>query len=299
MRLLSTSHGVTAAATRLPVIILVASFICNHSIHYHFVNAALRRLGPNNRSKSRHYEGRDRGGHKYKTSKKHMKTKSKKCKSKKAKSHKHDHHYNYCNAETSGSSSSSTDSNNDKDETSASSSSSTDSSNDNNSKNGNNDNKTSNNNGKNVVTETINIKAARRSGGFLNANDVCLKESDDRCPCYPEDDDWYCGNYNFPWRMKAENVDNDGLYEKCDESRIPTCKGDTKLCPMRKPRLDRFYNEKRQDMYYYIDYDCIQCVPNDENCSKCSPGLWCPPLGRCVGPSLVQWCKKNYPDEAE
>lgn len=141
----------------------------------------------------------------------------------------------------------------------------------------------------------IDLRAARRSGGFFNKNDVCLKGNDGECPCFPDDDDYYCYTW-YPWTLRKDNPRNDKKYEKCRTSKIDRCGRGEKLCPMRKPRLDRFVNRQKQDMYYYIDYDCIQCVPVEENCSLCSPGLYCHPLGRCVGPKLVGWCKRTYPE---
>ena len=91
-----------------------------------------------------------------------------------------------------------------------------------------------------------------------------------------------------------KNIKEDKNYEKCDTSRITMkCKDDEMLCPMIKPRLDRYYGDDLQDVYYYIDYDCIQCVPIIENCSKCSPGVWCEGLGRCVGSGLMSKSTNN------
>eukprot|EP00594_Rhizosolenia_setigera_P009077 CAMPEP_0178956672 /NCGR_PEP_ID=MMETSP0789-20121207/10423_1 /TAXON_ID=3005 /ORGANISM="Rhizosolenia setigera, Strain CCMP 1694" /LENGTH=332 /DNA_ID=CAMNT_0020638705 /DNA_START=69 /DNA_END=1067 /DNA_ORIENTATION=- len=142
-------------------------------------------------------------------------------------------------------------------------------------------------------------RTARKSNGYYHTGDICKKKSDGVCPCYPEDDDEYCDDW-FDWRLRpnldsSKVAENDAKYGKCDTSEFPSCGPEEKLCPMRKPRLDKFYDGDDKDMHFYIDYDCIQCVPKHENCSKCSPGLWCEGLGRCVGPSLEGWCKRNYP----
>merc|ERR1712154_637096 len=143
--------------------------------------------------------------------------------------------------------------------------------------------------------DNLNIKEANSVWGFFNPKtDICKKKEDGKCPCYPEDDDWYCPDEWHLWTKLDDDPSIDKEFGKCDLSKIPRNgpKG-TFLCPMRKPLLNRWYDPKTQrDPYYYVDYDCIQCVPNEENCSKCSPGIYCPPLGRCVGPRLVQWCKK-------
>lgn len=136
--------------------------------------------------------------------------------------------------------------------------------------------------------------------GFLNSGDVCKIEEDGMCPCYPQDDDWYCSHSyygSFPWDLSARvnNMDSDVEYERCDESKLPRCGPHEKLCPMRKPRLDRWYGDDRKDLYYYIDYDCIQCVPRNENCSKCSPGVWCHAINRCVAPGPPsRWCRQTW-----
>ena len=76
----------------------------------------------------------------------------------------------------------------------------------------------------------------------------------------------------------------DKNYEKCDMSRITMkCKEDEMLCPMRKPRLGRYYGNDLQNVYYYINYNCIQYVLIIENYSKCSAGVWCERLERYVG----------------
>lgn len=117
-----------------------------------------------------------------------------------------------------------------------------------------------------------------------------------KCPCYPADDDYYCDNV-FPWIITGyNNVDADWKYGKCDESKFEKCGKDEKLCPMRKPRLDRYFDDDKYDLRYYIDYDCIRCVPKRENCSKCSPGIWCEGIKRCVGPDKQRWCRNTFPD---
>jgi len=138
------------------------------------------------------------------------------------------------------------------------------------------------------------------SKGYYHDGDVCEKKKDGICPCYPKDDDWYCENddyYWYDWLPEDEQPESDTKYEKCNTSKFPTCNENQKLCPMRKPRLDRFFDGNVKDMYYYIDYDCIQCIPKKENCSKCSPGIWCPGIGRCVTEGLAKWCRNKFGEE--
>lgn len=135
------------------------------------------------------------------------------------------------------------------------------------------------------------------NSGFYNELDVCELRRNGICPCYIFDDDAYCDGATRPWLLRPENIAADANYGKCDVTRFPTCSSDEKLCPMRKPRLDRYHGDyARQDVWYYVDYDCIRCVPKWENCSQCSPGIWCDPIRRCVGPSLAQWCRNTFPD---
>lgn len=135
------------------------------------------------------------------------------------------------------------------------------------------------------------------NNGEINEWDMCEIKKDKKCPCYPEDDDFYCRNGWFPWDIPGtNNIDADGDFEKCDKSKFEVCKANEKLCPMRKPRLDRYYNDDKEDVVFFIDYDCIQCVPLTENCSKCSPGVWCEGIGRCVAPTYAGWCRTTFPN---
>lgn len=140
------------------------------------------------------------------------------------------------------------------------------------------------------------------NNGFVNDRDVCEKKGKDgSCPCYPLDDDWYCPGDDSPWDLSSATVNNvasDELYGACDRTKFPRCRDpDQKLCPMRKPRLDRWHGDDREDLHYYVDYDCVKCVPRTENCSKCSPGVWCEGIGRCVTQGrLADWCKRTWPE---
>lgn len=138
------------------------------------------------------------------------------------------------------------------------------------------------------------------NNGLLNENDLCEKKSDRKCPCYPQDDDYYCPDRWYPWKITGQNkVEEDKDYEKCQVSKFEKCKEGEMLCPMRKPRLDRYYGDEKEDVHYFIDYDCIQCVPIEENCSKCSPGVWCEGIGRCVASGkMSKWCRIQFPDRA-
>ena len=80
--------------------------------------------------------------------------------------------------------------------------------------------------------------------------------------------------------LSSDECENSpGVYGECDLSLIPDCSGQ-QLCLFRKTRRDKFFPDKNP--FFYIQYDRVQCVPLDENCSMCSPGRYCESENRCI-----------------